>query len=387
MNGAIVQLFDWRFAAVAQAIPSLRALGYSHVHVSPPHASNAAVWQWWGRYQPVSYDRIDGPLGDAAAFAQMARVGALHGVAIIADVVAANPCGPPGMLFGHAVAADQAGAYAAGLQYLQTMLDLGAGGFRFDGAHRVPPSFLRLVREAMPRAALIGEIVTDDLAELSAHAAVPGLRLYDFPLLAAMRDAFAPDGDLRSLLDPEQRGRALADAGAIGFVRNHDIERGQSDDCGIDDPAYRARFGVGWDEAEQRLDRSAVRLAHAFIFGRAAGLPYVLSGLPAEAGADRHDDPFLVACLRFRALCGGGRSEVPLLATKDALVWRRGNDRIVAINRAATPLALDGLETGLAAGRYRDLPTGWPLDIDGAAMLRSWTLPPHWAGLFTRELA
>ena len=45
MRSAIVQLFDWKFAAVAEALPKLRMLGYTHVHVSPPHASNPAVWR------------------------------------------------------------------------------------------------------------------------------------------------------------------------------------------------------------------------------------------------------------------------------------------------------------------------------------------------------
>src|SRR5246127_3188014 len=39
-RNVIVQLFNWRFDDVRQVIPTLRQLGYSHVHVSPPEKSN-----------------------------------------------------------------------------------------------------------------------------------------------------------------------------------------------------------------------------------------------------------------------------------------------------------------------------------------------------------
>ena len=54
-RNVIVQLFNWGFEEIQEALPSLQAIGYSHVHVSPPQLSNERVWQWWGRYQPVDF--------------------------------------------------------------------------------------------------------------------------------------------------------------------------------------------------------------------------------------------------------------------------------------------------------------------------------------------
>jgi hypothetical protein len=43
----IVQLFNWPFTKITDALPELKRLGYSHVHVSPPQQSNERVLTWW----------------------------------------------------------------------------------------------------------------------------------------------------------------------------------------------------------------------------------------------------------------------------------------------------------------------------------------------------
>ena len=72
-RNVIVQLFNWRFNDIKNVLPTLRDLGYSHVHVSPAQKSNEYVWQWWGRYQPVDYSIIEGPLGSEVEYQQMMR--------------------------------------------------------------------------------------------------------------------------------------------------------------------------------------------------------------------------------------------------------------------------------------------------------------------------
>ena len=62
-RNVIVQLFNWPFHAITTAMPQLRAAGYSHVLVSPPQRSNEHVPEWWGRYQPIDFSAIEGPLG------------------------------------------------------------------------------------------------------------------------------------------------------------------------------------------------------------------------------------------------------------------------------------------------------------------------------------
>jgi Alpha amylase, catalytic domain/Alpha amylase, C-terminal all-beta domain len=69
------------------AIPTLKSLGYSHIHVSPPQESNEFVWQLWGRYQPVDHSTIAGPLGTEAEFEEMNEVADAHDIQIVVDTV------------------------------------------------------------------------------------------------------------------------------------------------------------------------------------------------------------------------------------------------------------------------------------------------------------
>src|SRR3954470_18214483 len=86
-RNVIAQLFNWRFNDVRQVIPKLRELGYSHIHVSPPQRSNERIWQWWGRYQPVDFATIAGPLGNEAEFRAMTDAAAANDIQILVDVV------------------------------------------------------------------------------------------------------------------------------------------------------------------------------------------------------------------------------------------------------------------------------------------------------------
>jgi alpha-amylase len=292
-------------------------------------------------------------------------------------------------LFGHPVS-ERSLAFATGLRMLRDLIVRGVGGFRFDGADRIPPEFFAWALPQLPGLPALAEVVSDDVRVLAPYLTMARLRLYDFALLSTMREAFAPGGDLRILRDPLRHGRALPSPGAVTFVRNHDVERGQANDRGIDEPAYRARFGVGWDERTRVLDRTSVRLAHAYIFGRADGTPYVLAGMERSADdlrTDRHDDPSIVAGLTFRALCqpSASRPEVWLIAEPESIAWQRGDDRLALVNKAPTRFAMDGLRTSLRPGRYRELVTGWPLQIGADGVIASWQAPARWAGLFTFE--
>lgn len=80
----------------------LRRLGYSHIHVSPPQKSNERVWRWWGRYQPIDFTKIEGPLGSEAEFRAMTATAAANGIQILADVVLNHTVdlneAPPGLV-------------------------------------------------------------------------------------------------------------------------------------------------------------------------------------------------------------------------------------------------------------------------------------------------
>ncbi len=190
--------------------------------------------------------------------------------------------------------------------YLTKLASLGADGYRFDAAIHIEPPFYSDVLSAVPGKFAFGEIIKDKPSHFKDWIDIPEMDFYDFPLTKRMREAFAFGGDLRTLKNPKAEDQALEGVKAITFVRNHDIDRGQAFDRGIADSKGRIKFGVGWYEGAKTLNRTDVRLAYAYLFGREDGLPYTftdMNTLPTEQQEDRYDDPFIVAGIRFHNLC------------------------------------------------------------------------------------
>lgn len=436
-RNAIVQTFNWTFNDIKKQIPNLSTLGYSHIHVSPPQKSNEKVWQWWGRYQPVDYGTISGPLGSEAEFKEMNDVANANAMQIIVDAVlnhtvdVSTQPDPPFIKFdGDTVSevtfpqfepkhfhkrcrasapnTEQACWLSYNLadlkteddhvrqvakDYLQKLDSLGVDGYRFDAAIHIEPGFYSEVLSAVPGKFAFGEIIKDQPSHFKDWIAIPEMAFYDFPLNKTMREAFAFGGDLRSLIDPKDHDRALAGPKTVTFVRNHDIDRGQANDRGIDDPNGRQKFGVGWDEGSKTLNRTDVHLAYAYLFGREDGLPYVfvdMSTLSPEQQDDRYDDPFVVAGIRFHNLCladAGGvkrREEIWRIERPNTIGWQRGNDRFIIINKATDWYDIRDLGTSLLQGEYKEVRTGWPLKVQSGGTIKRWHVPPRSAMMFIR---
>ena len=83
---ATLQFFDWRFEDIRKTLPELINKGIRYIHVSPPNLS-MDVAEWWGRYQPLHYFIIEGPLGNKLNFIDLCRDAKDIGIGIIADAV------------------------------------------------------------------------------------------------------------------------------------------------------------------------------------------------------------------------------------------------------------------------------------------------------------
>ena len=435
-RNVIVQLFNWRFNDIRQVIPKLRQLGYSHIHVSPPEKSIERVWQWWGRYQPVDFSKIEGPLGTETEFHEMTAAADANGLKIIVDVVLNHTVdlkeAPPGLVevVGNKVVADQFPQFRpedfhdrcnviddataercwlsndlldlrtesphvrqVAKDYLKKLAGFGVAGFRFDAAKHIETDFFPDVLSAVPGKYAFGELIAARADRFGTHLSVPDMDYYDFPLVAAMREAFRFGGDLRILEDPADQSRALPGPKAVTFVRNHDIDRGQANDHGINDPGGRDTFGVGWDEGQHRLDRTDVDLAYAYVFAREDGLPYVftdMNTLPPDQQDDRFNDPIIVASVRFHNLSladTGGiarRPNIWRIEAPNVIGWQRGTDRFVVINKAAESFEISDLQTSLRPGKYEEVRTGWPMDVAPNGSIHSWVVPPRTAVMFVR---
>src|SRR5215510_13501293 len=99
-------------------------------------------------------------------------------------------------------------------RYLRKLVELGVDGFRFDAAKHIEPDFFADVLTEFPDQYAFGEVIVDNSAEIPN---IEVLDFYDFPLVAAMKDAFAFGGDLRSLINAQKNHRALPGPKAITF--------------------------------------------------------------------------------------------------------------------------------------------------------------------------
>ena len=433
----IVQLFNWPFTKITETLPELKRLGYSHVHVSPPQESNERVLTWWGRYQPVDFSFIKGPLGTEEQFREMNALADRLDIKIIADVVLnhtidLNDVPKPSVTFdpttGEMISykfplfrpsdfhplcsiddsninsvrkcwldmrnadlkTETPRVREIARTYLKKLVDLGVDGFRFDAAKHIEPDFFADVLAAVPNTYAFGEVIEGDPRKFPQTEAIA---FYDFPLVATMKKAFGPGGDLDLLRSPAAQHRALPGPKAVTFVRNHDIDRGQADDRGL--LGGQDTFGVGWRGAENELIEPDIVLAYAYIFGREGGVPYVFVDMEPTTERDKRKDRFndkrVVAFIRFHNLCldeqeGGPRPEEPVdLGSDNAIGWQRGKDRLVMINKSGDKLPLRNLQTTLKPGRYLEVHEGWLLEVRSDSTIAEWDLPAQTAAMFVPQ--
>jgi len=82
---SVFHAFHWRFSLVSKKLAELKELGFDAVQISPAQRSKSGD-EWWTRYQPQDYTKIEG-LGSADDLRQLcARAKELE-MTIIADVV------------------------------------------------------------------------------------------------------------------------------------------------------------------------------------------------------------------------------------------------------------------------------------------------------------
>jgi alpha-amylase len=428
-RNVIVQLFNWRFDEIRQVMPTLKKLGYSHIHVSPPEKSNERVWQWWGRYQPIDFTKIEGPLGSEQDFIAMASEAKTNDMQVVVDIVlnhtvALSDAQGLVSMQGDSVVEYKLSEFTtadfhnrcdlsvnvercwlsdlldlktetphvrqAAKDYLSKLVALGAAGFRFDAAKHIEADFFPDVLSAVPGKYAFGEFITTDGHDIGSRLAFDGMDYYDFPLLATMRQAFRFGGDLRTLEAPTN-GHALPGPKAVTLVRNHDIDRGERGDRGLDAGSVDT-FGIGWNGAGQPLERTDIALAYAYILGREDGLPYVFVDMPTESlQDDKLDDPAIVAGIRFHnlSLAGEGgvqrRPDVWRIETQNVIGWQRGNDRFVVINKAGAQFDIVNLQTDLQPGSYTEVRSGQKMQVQANGTIQQWQVSPRSAVMFIHD--
>lgn len=213
--------------------------------------------------------------------------------------------------------------------YVQALFDLGVRGFRLDAAKHMPTGAIRyfIPDSISGNAHVFAETITwggasdreynlylkPYLQELPASFGA-----YDFPLLNAMKRAFAMGARLSDIANPYSTGNALEARRAVTVVTTHDIPYNDGFRSLIFDPK---------DE----------ELAYAYILGRDGGVPMVFDdGTTAKTDGGRWVGAWknsrLTKMITFHNRMQGKWMEM-LAADDCVLLWRREEDGIAGVNK------------------------------------------------------
>ncbi|MFO0840902.1 MAG: alpha-amylase family glycosyl hydrolase [Gemmataceae bacterium] len=430
----VVQLFNWKFTEIKDELPKLKELGYTRVHVSPPMKSHKGD-QWFFRYQPVDFTKVEGPLGTSDELKELCKAANKPdvGIAIVVDCVFNHMADHPDFVTreGGKVVRLQYPRFSTadfhvdqqdvktdtdrlkgwlGLPDLKTestyvrgelknyvkmlVRDYGVRGFRFDAAKHIEPEFFKEVLGVLTDAErkglyVFGEYVTGTPSEMGDYLGT--MKCYDFPLAQTMKGAFGFGGDLKRLVEPERNGEALNGPNAVTFVTHHDVAMHVIDEKERWDWIRIGGLEGGVDE----------KLAYAYILGRLDGTPYVYSGMTTyrklreddaaeKASFKRHkhrhrEAPIAAGVLFHNLALGKGMSW--RVKEKNQLAWQRGTDQFVAINKAGEAWKPGDLSTTLEGGEYRDLMSTKVYKVEGSGRLKGLEMPGSSAAMFVKLLA
>lgn len=372
----IFQAFNLTFQAVAEMIPELAIAGFTHVQISPPQKS-VARWEWWGRYQPVDYEKIESQLGNETELSQLIQKARTYNVKIIVDTVLNHMASTnyfPDLKFpqfskkdfhfpdaqpcisnwtnrfdvthfwlctndfkrrGKLPDLDTESPYVRSvhLAYLKKLVSMGIEGFRFDAAKHIEASYFQAQLPQLPPALfLYGEIIPgtgDDTKEYSSL-----MKITDFYLLGTLIDVFKPGGDLRRLREMSGKIDPLAGKDAVVFARNHDTA--------MDPGFYNFSDEQDWP------------LANAFVLARGEGVPCIYR--------DDFADKTVKAAISFYKQMGGkpslmrdGKEYCAECSRPSVLFIERGGNGFAVINKGTEWFDIsDAVVQGLEIGVYEE---------------------------------
>jgi len=284
-----VQMFHWRWNDIAKECTNwLGPQGYGGVQISPPTAANAGA-NWWTIYQPVDYTSFNSRMGNASDLQTMINTCHAAGVRVYADVVVNHLAAGSGTATNgaswnasaltyprfsandfHAACDIQNGDYGTpgnrnnvttcrlvGLpdlntgssyvqgqiqNYLNSLINLGIDGFRFDAAKHIQQSELASIVGGVSHTSKAGEplwitqeIIPDGNVNRSSYLSIGTINEFQFPF--AMRALFrnengASISQLQTVMGtPGNWGGTwgfVNSSNATVFVNNWDTERNGS---------------------------------------------------------------------------------------------------------------------------------------------------------------
>ena len=412
MRDVTLHAFNWRYADIIQNLDAIRDAGYGAILIPPPLYSDTNGRDWWQRYQPKDYRVLLSHLGGKRDLE--ALIGACHNetprLRVYADLVInhmANEAREDRFTFPGAAELENyrkqpalyaenrlygdlnEGLFSSGdfnhageiegaewsdrgaVQYqnlsglpdlqdsdwvlkqqrlmVEALVAMGFDGFRIDAIKHITERMVDNLGDnpKFRDKFWFGEVLTgsehDEDVFLEPFLRETWMSAYDFPLFQTIREAFGFGGSMRALASPETQDNALPRNRAVTFVVNHDVPHNDGFRCWLLDPQ---------DE----------HLAHAYLLGRDGGVPLIYSDhneshceVDRDRWLDLYKRPDIAAMLQFHNAVHGEPMAI-LYETDVLLIFRRGNQGIVAINKGGDNQWAEFSTWGLKnPGTYRDL--------------------------------
>lgn len=403
----VVQMFNWPFREMLPHLASLGRMGYTHVLISP-HTLSHPNPAWWGRYQPIDYRVVAGPLGTDEEFRSLVRAARNEGLEIVADLVLNHTAGMresadltyphpearkqygvtplftaedfheefcirnysdthevrngricgappdkglPDLNQGESPAAPNVRVLKAQRAFISSLIEGGVRSFRLDAMKHMEPWYFKALFEGFEDKIdlLFGEIIFDEGSWDADYApylkeSTSKMRFYDFPLVVTLKRALGMGGDLRELLSPEDYRKSVGPARSVAFVMNHDIPANPMEHFFIG--PHTPYHGDPKDEA----------LAYAYVISRGDLISYVYSdrgtfdpSVKSDAYANAHCRSEIQSLLSFRTRNAARATAVKEISQagidpKNAIAIVRGTSAMVVINKSGESIQL-GKET------------------------------------------
>jgi alpha-amylase len=237
---AVVQVFDAKFADITSSLPMLKALGFSHVQISPVQQHCTHTKKWYRLYQPTSLS-IGNTLGNENQLIQLIHSAHQQEMQVIVDVVLHHTCGcvictKSGRIaafswaksMGYKIVSSYFGKqyeherfnmqdwgpkqrtecaeiFGAQLAFLQKLVDFGVDGFRFDAAKHIAPGYFAQLKQHLHipnnnhNFIMYGEVMDGDVNVCNEYVEA-GIHVVDFPLVYTMIDAFSLGRNIRNVM-------------------------------------------------------------------------------------------------------------------------------------------------------------------------------------------
>ena len=388
----IYHAFDQKFQDIKAELPELKDIGYTYIQVSPVQKSNPYD-QWSAQYQPLDYT-IGNRLGTENDLKEL--IGAAHknGQKIIVDVVFNHMANykpnvdtlsyPP--LFSSEDFHNQAcisnfndryqvthgwlgcdlpdlktetsDVKNAAKEYLKHLVSLGADGFRFDATKHIDRDFFREVLQAAPNKFYYGEVLGENMEDYNQYTDL--MSVTDDKLFHVLFEAINYNGDLRSLVNPQDTGRALPGYQAVTFAHTHDVINNNN----------------GKDDYKNKQD---ALLANAYVLAIREGFPLIYRDDVKEeitkAGVKFHEQ-MMGQPQYFRK----GNEIAPGGDNPNMLFIERGSKGLTMINKSGEFFDVKAAKMpGLETGCYKDLHYNFPMSVDsgedGNKYINKWGSP------------